>query len=71
MRFLAEALNDPAEEVWQQALDGLVAFSLPSSLKVLQSARSRKFTEETAAKRFNLWLEEAIQQVELELRSKV
>jgi len=70
IRFLAEALNDPAEEVWQQALDGLVAFSLPSSLKVLQSARSRKFTEETEAKRFNLWLEEAIQQVELELRSK-
>jgi HEAT repeat protein len=70
IRFLAEALNDPAEEVWQQALDGLVAFSLPSSLKVLQSARSRKFTEATAANRFNLWLEEAIQQVELELRSK-
>ena len=70
IRFLAEALNDPAEQVWQQALDGLVAFSLPSSLKVLQSARARKFTEATAAKRFNLWLEEAIQQVELELRSK-
>jgi len=32
--FLAEALNDPAEEVWQQALDGLVAFSLPESLKI-------------------------------------
>src|SRR6266404_4178549 len=24
--FLAEALNDDAEEVWQEALDGLVAF---------------------------------------------
>jgi len=71
IRFLAEALNDPAEQVWQQALDGLVAFSLPSSLKVLQLARARKFTEKTAAKRFNLWLEEAIQQVEFELRSKV
>ena len=69
--FLAEALNDPAEEVWQQALDGLVAFSLPASLKILQSAQSRKFTEATAAKRFNLWLEEAIQQVEFELRNKV
>jgi hypothetical protein len=49
----------------------LVAFSSPASLKILQSARSRKFTEETEAKRFNLWLEEAIQQVEFELRSKV
>ena len=69
--FLAEALNNNAEEVWQEALDGLVAFSSPASLKILQSARSRKFTEETEAKRFNLWLEEAIQQVEFELRSKV
>jgi len=68
--FLAEALNNNAEEVWQEALDGLVAFSSPASLKILRSARSRKFTEETEAKRFNLWLEEAIQQVEFELRSK-
>ena len=65
------ALNNNAEEVWQEALNGLVAFSSPASLKILQSARSRKFTEETEAKRFNLWLEEAIQQVEFELRSKV
>jgi hypothetical protein len=71
MPFLAEALNNNAEEVWQEALYCLVSFSSPASLKILQSARSRKFTEETAAKRFNLWLEEAIQQVEFELRSKV
>jgi HEAT repeats len=68
--FLAEALNNDAEEVWQKALDGLVTLSSQESLEVLQSARSRKFGKETAAKRFKLWLEEAIQQVEFELRNK-
>ena len=67
--FLAEALNDDAEEVWQEALDGLVAFSSQESLELLQSARSRKF-KDSAAKRFHLWLEEAIQQVQFELRAK-
>lgn len=69
--FLGKALIENDEEVWQEALDGLVAFSSQESLEVLQSARSRKFKKETAAKRFNRWLEEAIQQVEFELRSKV
>lgn len=68
--FLAEALNDDAEEVWREALDGLVGFSSQESLEVLQSARSRKFTKDSAAKRFHLWLEEAIQQVQFELRAK-
>ena len=68
--FLAEALTNDAEEVWQEALDGLVTLSSQESLEVLQSARSRKFGNETAAKRFKLWLEEAIQQVEFELRNK-
>ena len=67
--FLAQALGEDAEEVWQEALDGLVAHSCAESLKILQSARSRTFTAENAAKRFHLWLEEAIQQVESELRS--
>ena len=51
IRFLAEALNDDAEEVWQEALDGLVAFSSQESLELLQSARSRKF-KDSAAKIF-------------------
>ena len=67
--FLADALNDDAEEVWQEAFDGLVAFSSQESLELLQSARSRKF-KDSAAKRFHLWLEEAIQQVQFELRAK-
>jgi len=68
LSFLGEALNELQEEVWQQALDGLVAFASPASLEILQRARHRDCEDDTAARRFNLWLEEAIQQVEFELR---
>jgi hypothetical protein len=68
--FLGEALRDSAEEVWQQALDGLVAFASPQSLEILQSARSRTIADTANDKRLRLWLDEAIQQVEFELRAK-
>jgi hypothetical protein len=68
--FLGEALSESAEEVWQQALDGLVAFASPESLGILQSARGRAFSEASEDKRLRLWLDEAIQQVEFELRAK-
>jgi len=68
--FLAEALRESAEEVWQQALDGLVAFASPQSLEILQAARARTFADAAADKRLRLWLNEAIQQVEFELRAK-
>lgn len=68
--ILAEALNDVAEEVWQEALDGLVAFACARTLAILMQARSREFADGHASKRFNLWLEEAIQQVQFELRAK-
>jgi HEAT repeat protein len=68
--LLAEALNDEAEEVWQEALDGLVAFAGEHTLEILVQARSRKFTDGPSTQRFRLWLEEAIQQVQFELRAK-
>ncbi len=68
--FLGEALTDAVEEVWQQALDGLVAFASPQSLQILQSARARANSDATNDKRLILWLDEAIQQVEFELRAK-
>lgn len=68
LSFLGEALSQLQEEVWQQALDGLVAFASPESLEILQRARNRDCKDDTAARRFGLWLEEAIQQVEFELR---
>jgi hypothetical protein len=68
--FLGEALNESEEEVWQQALDGLVAFASPQSLEILQSARARVCSDSSNDKQLRLWLDEAIQQVEFELRVK-
>ena len=66
--FLDEALRDSEEDVWQEALDGLVTLASAESLEVLQSARSREFADGAAQKRFCLWLEEATEQVKEELR---
>ena len=68
--FLNDALDVPDELVWQQALDGLVAFASPEVHEILLAARTREFADTTLTKRFRLWLEEAIQQVEFELRAK-
>jgi len=66
--FLGDALNAPEEDIWQQALDGFVTFASPESLRILSLARDRVFGNESDGKRFHRWLEEAIQQVELEIR---
>jgi hypothetical protein len=66
--LLAEALGQPQEEIWQEALDGLVAFASPESLEILRRARQREDADEITARRFRMWLEEAIQQVEFDLR---
>ncbi|MGH7873293.1 MAG: HEAT repeat domain-containing protein [Candidatus Binatia bacterium] len=66
--FLGEALNHAQEEVWQAALDGLVAFASPESLDILRQARDHARADGIDTRRFSLWLEEAIQQVEFELR---
>ena len=68
--FLNRALEIPDELIWQQALDGLVAFASPEVHEILLNARAREFADTTLTKRFRLWLEEAIQQVEFELRAK-
>ena len=68
--FLNDALDVPDELVWQQALDGLVAFASPEAHEILLTARTREFADATLTHRFRLWLEEAIQQVEFELRAK-
>jgi HEAT repeat protein len=39
IEFLGEALQDPALEVWKQALDGLVTLATPQSLRILEAAR--------------------------------
>jgi hypothetical protein len=67
LSFLGDALNHAQEEVWQAALDGLVALASPESLEILRQARHRDRADDADARRFLLWLEEAIQQVEFEL----
>jgi len=62
--FLGEALRATEEQVWQQALDGLVAFASKESLEILHQARNREFINESDGKRFRLWLNEAIAQVQ-------
>lgn len=66
--FLGEALRDFEEEVWQEALDGLVALASANALAVLQSAKTHGSTRAENNRRFQLWVEEAIEQVQFELR---
>ena len=68
LAFLGEALSQLQEEIWQEALDGLVTFASLESLEILRQARNRHHGDDTDARRFRMWLEEAIQQVEFELR---
>lgn len=62
--FIVEALNDPAEEVWQTALDGSVALASPEILEVLQAARIQERADASTARRFQLCVDEAILYVE-------
>lgn len=56
--FLAEAWEDPAPEVWKQALDGLVAIASPEAEELLSTLA----VQEIGGPR-NAWIDEAITQV--------
>ncbi|MDR3637689.1 MAG: HEAT repeat domain-containing protein [Isosphaeraceae bacterium] len=58
--FLDEAIQDPAAEVWQQALDGLVTLASAESLHVLESARDRIGEDR---EEFREWVDGAIEDV--------
>ena len=62
--LIVDALNDPAEEVWQAALDGTIAFASPEILEVLISLRLQERADASMTKRFHMCLEEAILYVE-------
>lgn len=65
---LTEALLDSDAPVWREALDGLVALASPASIEALYAARTRSFTTQEDAKEFRCWLEEAIEQADIEVR---
>jgi hypothetical protein len=68
--FLSEALMVADELVWQQALDGLVALPSDEVREILIQARARGFADEALTRRFRLWLEEALYQIEIVLRAR-
>jgi hypothetical protein len=65
--LLAKALLNGEPEVWQEAMDGLVALASPDSLAALRRARSRPFIDERERQQFSQWLQEAIEQAEMRL----
>jgi hypothetical protein len=67
--FIAEALNDPAEEVWQAALDGTVVLASPEILDLLKSLRTAERTDPAATRRFQMCIEDAIPYVDGLLQS--
>ena len=67
--FLSEVLLDSEPLFWKEALDGLVAIALPDAMNALCDARSRRFTRASDSETFQLWLEEAIEQVSLSTSS--
>jgi HEAT repeat protein len=57
IEFLGEALQDPAPEVWRQALDGLVTLATPQSLRILEAARDAVRVPDEG---FHTWVKGAI-----------
>jgi hypothetical protein len=64
VEFILEALNDPAEEVWQSALDGTVALASPEILELLRNAMAQERADAVMTRRFQICVREAILYVE-------
>jgi HEAT repeat protein len=58
---LGSALRDADDQVWKEALDGLVTLGGAEAARVLRDARAALVGDETRVKRE--WLEEAIEQL--------
>ena len=63
IHLLSEALDERDEEIWQAALDGLVTFASPEALAILIAARTRELAAESATKRFQSCVSEAIEYI--------
>ncbi len=61
--FLGQALHDPDERVWQQALDGIVTIGGPAAHQVLQRAIAWAERGWPTHEEFLGWLDEARDQV--------
>jgi hypothetical protein len=62
--FLGEALQDPAPEVWREALDGLVTLASSESLRILERAREGLEASDAEGRAdFREWIDGAIEDV--------
>jgi HEAT repeat protein len=61
--LMAEALRQTDEEVWQAALDGLVTLASSEALAVLTAAKTRDLGDDTATRRFQSFVSEAIEYI--------
>ena len=62
IRFLSETLDDPVPEVWQKALDGLVALGGQEAITALEAAKPIVSHHRDGAVRTE-WIDEAIEQI--------
>ena len=60
---LGEALYDPSDLVWKQALDGLVTLDLPECRPAIARARERQLGSDAEAESFRNFLDEALDQL--------
>jgi hypothetical protein len=63
IHLLTEALEQTDEEIWQAALDGLVSSASAEALAVLMAARTRQLADQSATKRFQSFVNEAIEYI--------
>jgi HEAT repeat protein len=61
--LLAEAINQSDEQIWQEALDGLVALASPEAVSVLTVAKTRELADESATHRFQSCVTEALEYI--------
>ena len=61
--FLADVLQDDTFEIWEEALDGIVATGRERGLKVLAVEKARLLAFQKLPKKRVEWVEEAIDQL--------
>ena len=61
--LLAEAVNQSDEQIWQEALDGLVALASPQALAVLMAVKTRELSDRSATRRFQSCVTEALEYI--------
>ena len=62
--FLADALSDPAAEVWKQAIDGLVTIGDSSAVAALRNWKDLSASDDsTKADSRSSWIAEALEQL--------